>query len=156
MFTESLLAKFAACLSRGPAERLGSSEYPHTGFFLFFVFFLFFLWPHLRPMEVPRLGVQSELQLLAYTTATAMQGSSHICNPYYNSRQRQTLYPLIEAGDRTYNLRVPSQSHFHCAMMGTPHTHRCFRGKEEEKMQARGDGEMQGWSGRENPTDISK
>ena len=28
---------------------------------------------YLRHMEVPRLGVESELQLLAYTTATSMQ-----------------------------------------------------------------------------------
>ena len=31
----------------------------------------FFLWPHLQHMEVPRLGVDSKLQLPAYTTATA-------------------------------------------------------------------------------------
>ena len=31
-------------------------------FFLFFFFFVF-LWPHLCHMEVPRLGVKSELQL---------------------------------------------------------------------------------------------
>ena len=35
-------------------------------------FFLAFLGPHLRHMEVPRLGVDLELQLLVYTTATAM------------------------------------------------------------------------------------
>ena len=35
-------------------------------------FFFVFLGPHPRHMEVPRLGVESELQLLAYTTATAM------------------------------------------------------------------------------------
>ena len=35
-------------------------------------FFFFFLGPHLWHMEVPRLGVESELQSLAYTTATAM------------------------------------------------------------------------------------
>ena len=34
-------------------------------------FFFFFLGPHLWHMEVPRLGVKSELQVLAYTTATA-------------------------------------------------------------------------------------
>ena len=34
--------------------------------------FFFFLGPHLQHTEVSRLGVQSELQLLAYTTATAM------------------------------------------------------------------------------------
>ena len=42
------------------------------------VFFFLFggggsLGPHLWHMEVPRLGVESELQLPAYTTATAMQ-----------------------------------------------------------------------------------
>ena len=31
-------------------------------------------------MEVPRLGVEPELQLLAYTTATAMLDPSHICD----------------------------------------------------------------------------
>ena len=35
-------------------------------------FFFFFSGPHLRHMEVSRLGVESELQLPAYTTATAM------------------------------------------------------------------------------------
>ena len=33
---------------------------------------LSFLAPHLQHMEVPRLGVKLELQLLANTTATAM------------------------------------------------------------------------------------
>ena len=36
------------------------------------LFFFAFLGPHPGHMEVPRLGVESELQLLAYTTATAM------------------------------------------------------------------------------------
>ena len=40
--------------------------------FLFFVF-LPFLGPLPQHMEVPRLGVKLELQLPAYTTATAMQ-----------------------------------------------------------------------------------
>ena len=35
---------------------------------MFFLFF--FLGPHLRHMEVPRLEVESELWLPAYTTAT--------------------------------------------------------------------------------------
>ena len=37
-----------------------------------------FLGPHLRHMEVPRLGIKSELRLPAYTTAAAMQDLSHI------------------------------------------------------------------------------
>ena len=32
-------------------------------------------------MEVPRLGVESELQLLAYTTGTATRDPSHILRP---------------------------------------------------------------------------
>ena len=36
------------------------------------VFILYFLGPHLRHMEVPRLGVESELYPPTYTTATAM------------------------------------------------------------------------------------
>ena len=46
--------------------------------------------------EVPRLGVTSELQLLAYTTATATPNPSRILNP------------LSEARDRTSNLMAPS------------------------------------------------
>ena len=43
--------------------------------FLFFFFYFFFLLLelHLRRMEVPRVGIQSELQRLGYTTATALQ-----------------------------------------------------------------------------------
>ena len=51
-------------------------------FFIFifnYYFFLFcFLGPHPQHMEVSRLGVKSELQLLAYITATATQDPSHI------------------------------------------------------------------------------
>ena len=42
--------------------------------------FFFFLGPYLQYMEVPRLGVESELHLLAYTTATATQDLSCICD----------------------------------------------------------------------------
>ena len=41
-----------------------------------FVLFLCFLGPHLQHMEVPGLGVKSELQLLSYTTATAIKDST--------------------------------------------------------------------------------
>ena len=44
-----------------------------------FVFFIF-SGPHLWHMEVPRLGVESELQLLVYTTAPAAQDLSLICD----------------------------------------------------------------------------
>ena len=44
--------------------------------FFFFFFFFFFKGPCLLHMEVPRLGVESELQLLANTTATAKRDPS--------------------------------------------------------------------------------
>ena len=48
-------------------------------FLLCFVLLCFaFLGPHPQHMEVPRLGVELELYLLAYTTATAMPDLSHI------------------------------------------------------------------------------
>ena len=55
-------------------------------------------------MEVPRLGVESELQLPAYTTATAMQDLSRIFNLHHSSRQHQILNPLRKARDWTHIL----------------------------------------------------
>ena len=60
-------------------------------------------------MEVPRLGVESELYPLAYATATATQDPSHICGLHHSSQQRGILIPLSKARDRTYNLMVSSQ-----------------------------------------------
>ena len=66
--------------------------------FFFLVCFLFcFLELHLRHMEVPRLGVESELQLLSYATAT--QDPSRICNLHHSSQQLQILNPLSKAKD---------------------------------------------------------
>ena len=83
--------------------------------FLFFSFpsFLVFLEPHLWHMEVPRLGVQSELQLPAYTTATATWGPSRVCNLQHSSQQRWVLNPLSKAKDRTCILMHAIQIHFH-------------------------------------------
>ena len=74
-------------------------------------------------MEVPRLGVESELQLLAYTTAISRQDLSCVCTLHRSSRQCQILNLLSEARDRTHNLMVPSWIRFCCAMMGTPCSH---------------------------------
>ena len=52
----------------------------------FFFFFFVFLGPHLWHMEVPRLGVKSELQLLTYAIATAMQNLSHVCDLHHSSQ----------------------------------------------------------------------
>ena len=64
-------------------------------------------------MEVPRLGVELELQQLAYTTATAMPDPSHVCNLYHSSLQCRILNPLSKARDPTYILLNASQIHFH-------------------------------------------
>ena len=84
---------------------------------LFYLFIFCFLWLHPRHMEIPRLGVKSELQLPGYTTATAMQDLGHICDLHHSSWQRRLLNPLSEARDRTHNLLVPSWIRVHCATM---------------------------------------
>ena len=92
-------------------------------FFLFLLYFLFlfvFLGPHTQHMEVPRLGVESELQLPACTTATATQDSSHICNLQHSSHQRPILNPLIKARDWNCILMDASWVRYHWATMETP------------------------------------
>ena len=46
-------------------------------------------------MEVPRLKVQSELQLPACATATATQNLSRVCDLHPSSRQRRIPDPSI-------------------------------------------------------------
>ena len=48
------------------------------------IFFFSFLGPHLQHMEIPRLEVKSELQLPAYTTATATWDPSCICDLHHS------------------------------------------------------------------------
>ena len=60
-------------------------------------------------MEVPGLGVEVELQLLPYDTATATWDPNHICDLCGSSEQCQILNPLSEARDRTYILMDTSQ-----------------------------------------------
>ena len=73
-------------------------------------------------MEVPRLGVELELQLPAYTTATATAtpDPSRVCDLHHSSWQRRVLNQLSKARDRAENLMVPGQIRFHCTTMGTP------------------------------------
>ena len=70
-------------------------------------------------MEIPKLGVELELQPLAYATVTAMWDLSHVCNLPHGSQQLQILNPLIKAWDQTCILMDTSHIHFHCAMAGT-------------------------------------
>ena len=72
------------------------------------LFFLFFLFrPHPWHTEVPRLGVELELQLRAYTTDR--WDSSYVCDLHCSSRQRQILNLLSEARVPTHILVDTSQ-----------------------------------------------
>ena len=97
----------------------------HSLFFL--SFFFVFLGLHLWHMELPRLGIDLELQPPAYTRVTATQDPSHVCDlhhsVHHSSQQRQILNPLSKARDRTCNLMVPSRIRFLCAAPGTPMHH---------------------------------
>ena len=65
----------------------------------------------MQPMEVPWLGVESELQLLAYAAATATPDPSHLCDLHGSLHQHRILNPLSEARDRTHILMDASQIH---------------------------------------------
>ena len=69
---------------------------------LFIFVFLSFLGPYSQHMEVPRLGVKSELQLPAYTIATATQDLSHICNLPHPECIYLFLYLIYETLFITY------------------------------------------------------
>uniref|UniRef100_A0A8D1I8Y3 Uncharacterized protein n=1 Tax=Sus scrofa TaxID=9823 RepID=A0A8D1I8Y3_PIG len=67
----------------------------HRFFFFFFLLFRAAPWH----MEVPRLGVELELQLPAYATATAMPDPSCVWDLHYSSQQHRILNPLSRARD---------------------------------------------------------
>ena len=72
-------------------------------------------------MEVPRLGVESELQMLVYTTATAPPDPSCICNLPHSSQQCQILDPVSQARGGIPVLVDISRIRFRWATSGTPH-----------------------------------
>ena len=88
--------------------------------FLFVCFCFCYLVLHPRHMKFPRLGGESELQLLAYATATAMPDLSRICDLHHSTWQRQILNPLSEARDWTHILMGTSQICYCWATVGTP------------------------------------
>ena len=55
-------------------------------------------------MDIPRLGVELELQLPAYATATETQDLNHICDLPHSSQQHQIFNPLSETRDGTHIL----------------------------------------------------
>ena len=83
--------------------------------------FLFvFLGPHSQHMEVPRIGVEWELHLLAYTTVTATWNLGCVCNLYPSSQQCWILNPLSDTRDRTPILLDLVGFVNQWAMMGIP------------------------------------
>ena len=76
---------------------------------VFVCFYFAFLGLHQWHMQVPRLKVKPELQLPAYTTATATPDLSHVCN----LRHSWILHPLSGARDQTHILMDTSQVPYH-------------------------------------------
>ena len=77
--------------------------HPSSEIFSFPITFFFFfsslsLWPHLWHMEVPRLGVELELQLPPYTAAPATWDLSCICKLCHSFWQCQILNTLSGQG----------------------------------------------------------
>ena len=77
-------------------------------FFFFFVFSRFSTKPAWH-MEVPRLEVELELKLLAYTIPTATQDPSCIFDLHHSLGQRRILNPLSKPRDWTRVLMDTSQ-----------------------------------------------
>ena len=77
--------------------------------FFLIIEFSFFLGLHPWHREVPSLGAESELQLLAYTTATATWDPRHIYDLHCSPWQCQILNPLSGARHQTCILMDTSQ-----------------------------------------------
>ena len=84
------------------------------------IFFFRFLGLHPQHIEVPRLGVELQLQLLAYATATATKDLSHFCDLHHSSQWHQILNPLSKARNQTHIIMYTSQLCYCWAMLGTP------------------------------------
>ena len=100
--------------------------HPEQSFVCLFLFLFLFLGPHLWHKEVPRLGVELNLQPPAYNTATATRDPSCVCELHHSSQQCQILYPLSEARDRTRSLMVPIWIHLYCTTTGTLHPEQSY------------------------------
>ena len=88
--------------------------------YYFILFYFCFLGLHLWHMEVPRLGVESEQQLPAYTTAIATLDPSRICDLHHSSQQHRFLNPLSRAKDWTHVHMDTSRVCFCWSTTGTP------------------------------------
>ena len=64
-------------------------------------------------MDVPRLGVESELQLPAYTTASAAPDPSHICGLHHSYSNTGSLLSLLWLGSLLWHGFDPWPGIFH-------------------------------------------
>ena len=94
--------EWSLCLGvLGGAFRVGGTEVVFLFlFFLSFSFFSFLLFrAHPQHTEVPRLGVELELKLLACATAMTTLDLSCVCDLHHSSQQHQILNRLSDARD---------------------------------------------------------
>ena len=89
---------------------------------ILFTIFFFFLGLYLRNMDVPRLGVESELQLPALQLQPQQWDLNHICDLCHCSQQCWILNPLSEARDWTCILMGTSRVRYRWTTMGIPST----------------------------------
>ena len=102
---------------------------------MFKLFLFCFLEPHTRHMEGPRLGVTSELQLLGYATATAIQDPSQTFDLHHSSRNAGSLThwarPGIEPASSWMLVRsvstVPQWEFWQCLKFKNQKSMRCER-----------------------------
>ena len=133
-----------SCIPFSPFPLIGNIILPghkNKGWgWIFFLFFFIFFFGHycfltlplISPlffcllelqvwhMEVPRLGMELEPQLLAYATATATWDLSHVCELYHSSQQCWITDPRSETRDGTCILMATTQNRFCWATTGTP------------------------------------
>ena len=89
------------------------------GLFVCLFVCLVFLGLFPQRVDVPRLGVKSELQPPVYATATATWDPSHVCGLHHSSWQCRIFNSLSKARDRTYVFMDISQVCYCWATMGT-------------------------------------
>ena len=91
------LKEFDICsFKKDPSNGHGENRRLLLEFIVIIIIILILVGLHPQYMEVSRPGVESELQLPAYTTATATWDLSHICDLPHSSQQRRILKPLSE------------------------------------------------------------
>ena len=90
-------------------------------FYLCIYFYLFvFLGQHLRHMEIPRQGVELELQLLACTTATATSDLRRVFDPYQAHGNAGSLTHWERPGIKPASSQILVRFIFHWARTRTP------------------------------------